>query len=109
MAIKTGEDEFDKEGSQVISEEDEEEEEEDTLIFGEFLPEAEPDFVPVDPIPIQEFEEEEEGQTNPPMTTPAEILLGTDRLSIALTVGQIHAIKVISRRQTVLHPWMQKH
>eukprot|EP00957_Ditylum_brightwellii_P100479 7658762-Ditylum_brightwellii.AAC.1 len=66
--------------------------------FGEFHPKAEPDFAPVDPIPVQEFEEEEEGQINPPMTTPAERLLGTDRLPTDHTVGQIHAIKVIVKK-----------
>eukprot|EP00957_Ditylum_brightwellii_P051324 3891597-Ditylum_brightwellii.AAC.1 len=93
MATRTGEDTFEEEeGIQVISAE------EDTLIFGEFHPEAEPDFAPVDPIPVQEFEEEDEGYPNPPMTTPAERFLGADRLSIACTVGQIHAIKVIVKK-----------
>eukprot|EP00957_Ditylum_brightwellii_P086773 6603064-Ditylum_brightwellii.AAC.1 len=32
------------------------------------------------------------------MTTPAERLLGADRLFIACTVGQIHAIKVIVKK-----------
>eukprot|EP00957_Ditylum_brightwellii_P000248 19456-Ditylum_brightwellii.AAC.1 len=88
------EDKFEEEGVQVIHAK----EEEDTFIFGEFHPEAEPCFAPVDPIPVQEFEEEEEGETNPPMTTPAERLLGTDMLYIAHTVGQIHTIKVIFKK-----------
>eukprot|EP00957_Ditylum_brightwellii_P102789 7833214-Ditylum_brightwellii.AAC.1 len=69
MATRTREDKFEEEEeSQVINVK----EEEDTLIFGEFHPKVEPNFAPVDPIPVQDFKEEEEGHTNPPMTTPAE-------------------------------------
>eukprot|EP00957_Ditylum_brightwellii_P063749 4837211-Ditylum_brightwellii.AAC.1 len=96
--------EKEEEGSQIVSGDKEQEVEEplfgeeEEIVFLGGIEEPAPDFPPIPPIDLVELEEEQDAEELADMTTPAEQLLGADRLTKARSSADVHNIEVLVKK-----------